>query len=98
MEEEGDEDGEGVPHSPQGVQGDDIGRPVDTGSSNYTQYVTIKATKPVKAEYTIENIKHTAIPIISNEGKPNEFIDLERELIISNDKAEYNKDIQVNQK
>ena len=98
VEEKGDEDGELVPHSRQGVHGVDLGRPADTGSSNYTQYVTIEATQLVKAEYTIENIKHPATPIISNDGKPNEIIDLERELIISKDRAKYNKNIQINPK
>ena len=39
VEEEGDEevDGEAVPHSPQDVHGDDLGRPADTIISNYAQ-------------------------------------------------------------
>ena len=51
QEEAGEgEDGEAVPHSPQGVHGDDLGRPADTGSSNYaTLYVSIEATLLVKA-------------------------------------------------
>ena len=48
-----------------------------------TLFVPIEATKLVETEYTIENIPHTSIPIISIESKPNETIDLEREITIS---------------
>ena len=69
-----------------------------SSSSNYTLFVPIEATKLVETEYTIENIPHTSIPIISIDSKPNETRDLEREIKISKEVAKNIKGIQTNAK
>ena len=83
---------EAVRDRPHAVHGEDRGqgRPADTGNSNYTQYVTIEATKPVKAEYKFETTKHIAIPLISKASKSNEIIESTGVVLTSEAKVEYN--------
>ena len=99
QEEAGEgEDGDAVPHRPQGVHDDDLEGPADTESSNYaTLYVSVEATLLVNSEYNNPNLTKPAFILTSNPVS-NQTPNTAKNVIHSKRDIPINKDLPIETK